>query len=320
MDIQWLMADEDQCPPSMKIGERTAFDDARWRGEISFLQPRENLIAITTQAEVHDRVVVEPSNDQLTGSWASTNFMLSGRYDVTFADGYETVLTPDAASFLAMSDWRATYELAPEQSIQHFSLTLREDAMAAMLGGEIPDALRDLFTLKQRNIGSVVRPVAFTPRIRAIVRDVIQSPLRGALRKLEVEGAALQLIALMAHQAQGLSEEAEQGTLSTDQRKRVDEAYRILVGNLADPPGLGKLAQAVGLNDKVLNAGFKEVHGMTAFEVLREERMNVARHVLETEDIPLKQVAYRVGYSHASNFVTAFKARFGAPPRQYKKE
>jgi len=31
----------------------------------------------------------------------------------------------------------------------------------------------------------------------------------------------------------------------------------------------------------------------------------------------MKQVAFRVGYDHVTNFINAFTARFGAPPRRY---
>ena len=39
--------------------------------------------------------------------------------------------------------------------------------------------------------------------------------------------------------------------------------------------------------------------------------------LLETEDVPIKDIAFRVGYRHVTNFITAFTARYGAPPRQY---
>jgi AraC-like DNA-binding protein len=33
--------------------------------------------------------------------------------------------------------------------------------------------------------------------------------------------------------------------------------------------------------------------------------------------VSLKEVSFRVGYNHVSNFVSAFTARYDAPPRQY---
>jgi AraC-like DNA-binding protein len=33
--------------------------------------------------------------------------------------------------------------------------------------------------------------------------------------------------------------------------------------------------------------------------------------------VSLKEVSFRVGYTHVSNFVHAFRARYNAAPRQY---
>ena len=80
---------------------------------------------------------------------------------------------------------------------------------------------------------------------------------------------------------------------------------------------MGELAQAVGLGEKRLNAGFRQLFRATVFEVLRNERLAHAHAVLEAEAVPLREVARRVGYNHVSNFVSAFTQRYGAPPRQY---
>jgi AraC-like DNA-binding protein len=57
--------------------------------------------------------------------------------------------------------------------------------------------------------------------------------------------------------------------------------------------------------------------GATVFEVLRNERLEHARQALEEGTVSLKEVSFRVGYNHVSNFVHAFRARYDAPPRQY---
>lgn len=60
--------------------------------------------------------------------------------------------------------------------------------------------------------------------------------------------------------------------------------------------------------------------GMTVFEMLRNEQLEHARIVLQSEAASLKEVSFRVGYNHVCNFVSAFTARYGAPPRQYLDE
>jgi transcriptional regulator GlxA family with amidase domain len=93
-----------------------------------------------------------------------------------------------------------------------------------------------------------------------------------------------------------------------------------LLGDMRRPPSLGALAAAVGLSEKRLNAAFRACFGGTVFETLRNERLAHARLALKTEPIPLKQVAFRVGYNHVTNFINAFSARYGEPPRRYAAE
>ena len=42
-----------------------------------------------------------------------------------------------------------------------------------------------------------------------------------------------------------------------------------------------------------------------------------ARIAFESGAAPLKEIAFRVGYNHVTNFINAFTARYGAPPRRY---
>jgi AraC-like DNA-binding protein len=97
----------------------------------------------------------------------------------------------------------------------------------------------------------------------------------------------------------------------------IHEARRRLLADMRRPPSLGELAVGVGLSEKQLNAGFRLVYGETVFGVLRNERLAHAQIVLQSEAASLKEIAFRVGYNHVTNFITAFTARYGAPPRQY---
>jgi len=99
--------------------------------------------------------------------------------------------------------------------------------------------------------------------------------------------------------------------------RRSKKAHARLLADLPRPPTLAALAADVGMSERRLNAGFKALFGTTVFETLRNERLEHARLVLEREALPLKLVAQRVGYRHVSNFINAFAARYGTPPRQF---
>jgi AraC-like DNA-binding protein len=71
------------------------------------------------------------------------------------------------------------------------------------------------------------------------------------------------------------------------------------------------------MSEKTLNSGFRSLYGATAFAIMRDERLEHARIVLESEGLSMKTVAHRVSYNHESNFTRAFTERFGARPRRY---
>lgn len=152
--------------------------------------------------------------------------------------------------------------------------------------------------------------------LRAVAEQLFTPGLNGGLRRLMMDGLVMQLLALQVAAASTQPARRPAG-LTLRQRAGVQEARERLFADMRNPPALGELAAAVGLTEKKLNAGFRELFGATAFEMLRDERLEHARRALEEEALSLKEVSFRVGYEHVSNFVHAFRDRFGAPPAQY---
>jgi len=80
------------------------------------------------------------------------------------------------------------------------------------------------------------------------------------------------------------------------------------------------MAEKLGLADKRLSAGFKDIFGATIYETLLAKRMSVAMEKLVEGKLPLKKVAQTVGYKHVSNFISAFTRYYGLPPKAYMKK
>ena len=48
-------------------------------------------------------------------------------------------------------------------------------------------------------------------------------------------------------------------------------------------------------------------------------RLEFARSMLTATDLPLKEISWRSGYSSPYYFSTAFRKKYGAAPREYRK-
>jgi transcriptional regulator GlxA family with amidase domain len=99
----------------------------------------------------------------------------------------------------------------------------------------------------------------------------------------------------------------------------VATARRHLLADLREPPTVDRLARRLGVGVRRLSSAFRIVLGRGVSDVVREARLEAARRAIETRDAPLKQIAWEVGYGDVTNFIHAFRNRFGAPPRRFQK-
>lgn len=99
--------------------------------------------------------------------------------------------------------------------------------------------------------------------------------------------------------------------------RRVHEAQRILMQELASPPQISKLARRVGISQTKLKADFKAVAGETIYAFVKRSRMEKAAQLLLEGAMSVSEVAYVVGYEYAANFTSVFREHFGMSPRQW---
>ena len=78
------------------------------------------------------------------------------------------------------------------------------------------------------------------------------------------------------------------------------------------------IAQELGMSDSKLSVEFKKAYRMTPLERITAARMQRARRLLQTTNMPVKDVALECGYYDISGFNRRFKAYTGMTPQQFK--
>ncbi|MEG4284948.1 AraC family transcriptional regulator [Microcoleus sp. A006_D1] len=178
--------------------------------------------------------------------------------------------------------------------------------------GEIPQQLRLL--AKGNDWQTLLYPET-TAAIQGVAQQIVNCPFQGITKRMYLQGKVLELMALqlapILSAQDGLQPEPR---LKIDTIARIHLAREILVARLENPPSLLELAQSVGVSDRTLQRGFKEMFGKTAFSYLRDKRMESAEQLLRQGNITITEVAHRVGYSEPRRFAEAFKRRFGITP------
>jgi AraC-like DNA-binding protein len=313
-DVEWLLRDASEAVP-LRLSELAIIDDEHWRATIERVYIGPSLRVFLTNAEARRDITVEPVNDR-TDQWIGSQVTIAGRADIDFLDGQRTYTSAEQAILFRLSGLRAAYTVKSGTRFQSAGYVLDLESIRRLFDSNVPAVLHALF----EPVITESRVVAMRCHrlMRNIAGTLFAYDLNGPLRSLMLEGVVLQLIAAQAAAAGHQPASHTRAALSQRERDAVAEARQRLLADMRAPPTLGELAVAVGLTEKRLNAGFRAVFGATAFETLRSQRLEHARIVCEAGELPLKEIASRVGYNHVTNFINAFTARYGAPPRQYR--
>jgi len=162
----------------------------------------------------------------------------------------------------------------------------------------------------------IFETVPLSPAMVRVLTDIVEVPYRGALRRLFLNGKAMELVSLTvssinqcAHASAG---DVQLGARDLD---RLDRVRGLLESHISNPLTIEQLAREVGLNRRKLKSGFKQIYGMTIFEYRHNHRMEVAWNLLSGNRRSIARVAEAVGYEYASNFCSSFKKRFGLSPK-----
>jgi len=315
VSVAWLL-EETKADAAVPRGPLFVADDENWRATVERISPAPGLHVFLNDIEARRDFRVEPMSLPLK-EYVTSQVTLAGSAEFDFAGGLRTRTSPDSAVLYRPVSRAPVFVFAAATRYRSVGYTLDLGRVERLFEGEVPSALRPL--VDRDSTQSRCLTVSADDAMRHLASRLFARDLRGALRRMFMEGAVLQLLAVQAEAASASSSlsETARRRLSACEKSAVHEARERLLFDMRDPPSLADLAEAVGLTERRLNAGFRLLYGATVFEVLRDHRLDHACEVLKAGAGSLKEVSFRVGYNHVSSFVHAFRARYGAPPRQY---
>jgi transcriptional regulator GlxA family with amidase domain len=99
---------------------------------------------------------------------------------------------------------------------------------------------------------------------------------------------------------------------------RIQRALVMIEGRRGKDVTPDRAASAVGLSPRQFSRLFREALGVTPKRFILETRLRHARFLVENSGRSITEIAYETGFADCAHFATAFKARFGAPPRDLR--
>ena len=97
----------------------------------------------------------------------------------------------------------------------------------------------------------------------------------------------------------------------------ITQLRKIIQDNLGDSElSVERIGDEIGLSRVQLYRKVKALTGLSPVEILRKARLTRARHLLQTSEMSVSEVAYAVGFSTPSYFSKCYKEEFDLQPTQ----
>ena len=101
---------------------------------------------------------------------------------------------------------------------------------------------------------------------------------------------------------------------------RIMKAVEFVTENYGETIEVADIAAQSGLSVSQLQREFSRLFGITPNQYIREVRVGVARHLLETNDESMASIAADCGFYDQSHLTRQFKAATGLTPKAYREQ
>jgi len=108
-------------------------------------------------------------------------------------------------------------------------------------------------------------------------------------------------------------------SLSKKPRSAIIYNFQMLVeSNLNKQTSVSFYARELGVTANYLTILCKKILKTSALGFIHQRRLIKAKKLIQDVDVPIKEIAYELGFNEYSHFSTFFKAKMGVSPKQYR--
>jgi len=160
-----------------------------------------------------------------------------------------------------------------------------------------------------------IRSTLVSSLLRRLMEEAL-SPGFAATAMVEALGNAL-LIECTRHIVTGKETDDHRKIGLTPRQRRLIDHY--IESHDCGTPSVSALASLCGLSERYFCRLFREETGQSVGRYLKSVQIARAKRYLLTTDLPLKEIAFRLGFANAANFSAAFRAVTDQPPIAFRR-
>lgn len=174
--------------------------------------------------------------------------------------------------------------------------------------GPLARSYYELITASHGNILAPENPYTITHAMNKVLRLFRESE---PIRESVVSGYITQMLTEL------LNIRSDTGT-GFSRSQVVENSLAYINEHFHEPLSLDMIAQNASLSPYYFTRIFTAETGFTPHQYLIATRINSAKFLLQTPNMPVKEIAFATGFSSESSFCSTFRKREGLTPSEYR--
>lgn len=100
--------------------------------------------------------------------------------------------------------------------------------------------------------------------------------------------------------------------------QRIKPSIDFINSNIHNAPTLAQIAEKSNMAPNYFHRVFKKIFGVTPLYYITKRRLDIAKQLLTTSPLTVKEVAYRLGFENEFYFSRVFKKHLGISPSEFR--
>lgn len=214
-----------------------------------------------------------------------------------------------------------TFHIPADKPVCIFSLEINRKLFEEKIESFLPDMNEDLIGLF-RDVNGIKKffyKNYFSLDVAELIVEFTESELEGFMKSVFLEGKAYEILVNQLQQyLDDLNTPEKRKILRKATVESLKEAVSIIEKEIETIDNINTLAKRVGLNQNTLQSGFKHLYKSSVNEYIKNYRIEKAKDLLETSDLNITEITYKIGINSRSYFSKIFKQRYGVTPKAYQ--
>lgn len=293
------------------------FSDGKITGTMLEKKINKDIFLVKADIKFKENIIVE-SNAKIDGIILDFNIKGNIKYKSKISD-FKLTTSDNMTDIQLMKDG-ITKSIAQKEEINKISLVIKKDFLSQNIpNSKIKDKL--LNSLQQNICNEILSSKKTNYQTQLLLNQIFSSPFEEELNNIFIQSKVLEIIFLEFKELFGNESILKSNSLKLDDYdiNSIKQAKEILIQNIQNPPSIIELSKLVKLNDFKLKKGFKEVFGITPYNLLIDYKLELAKKLLSDGNMNINEISQHIGYKFTQSFSTAFSKKFGILPKDLMK-